>query len=624
MVKQINNIESLKKFVFRGQPVTKKKGNNAYIYYRVSSLRQELDGKSLEWQKKTCEDYCLNNGLNIVEYFGGTHESAKTDEGRKEFMRMIDAIKKGKPKINHIIVYSYDRFSRSGDTSTIKELREMGVKIHAVTQPVDDDTPSGRFFQNMHSGYAEWENAEREKKCREGMIAKLKKGEVVTRPPMGYDKRKVPGDKPQCFINDKGRLLKQAFYWAAEENISQSEILLRLEPMGLKLTAPQLSQIFRNVFYIGYIKNTLLDGELIKGKHEPLISEDIFLKVNGILENNAHGWKINKENDALPLKGFCKCDVCKGSMTGYEVNGYWYYKCKKASCKTNVRASHLNYLFTSRLLEYKVNPAVEPALKKILEATYWNLNQSDLMREKPMKEEITKLKKELEALEENLAFGRGITKELFDKYFAKHAGRIAQVDKELAQMNHEGSKLKKYIDSALESSNNMLKIWQLLDYRGKQRLQYLVFPAGIVYSKTKDQVLIPEVNKIFLSIAQIAKVLENPEFIKSGEDKEKLPQVYLAFVSSNYFWTELMKIVEFMGYLSRIHTKIWDDITCCYYDPFTGDTKIVQYTYVTGTTNSLFSGYFNDENKFNDLKMEQTGSEIIFSGKADLFFPVIY
>ncbi len=614
--KQTNNIESLKKFVFKGQPEAKKKGINAYIYYRVSSLKQEMDGKSLEWQKQICEDYCIRNGFTVIEYFGGTHESAKTDEGRKEFMRMMESVKKGKPKISHIVVYSYDRFSRSGDTSLIKELRELGVKIHAVTQPVDDDTPSGRFFQSMHSGYAEWENAEREKKCKEGMLAKLKKGEVVTRPPIGYDKKKLaPGEKAQCVINEKGRLLRQAFYWAAEENISQAEVILRLRPMGLSLTPPQLSVIFRNIFYAGYISNNLLGDELVRGKHEPLISEEIFMKVNRLLDNNHQGYKINKEQEAVPLKGFCKCSKCGGSLTGYFVNKkYWYYKCKNWQCKLNVSSGHLNNLFTQRLEEYRVNPALVPALKKILEGTYYKLNESDLRREKPLKEEITKLKNELEILGENLSFSRGVTKEMYDKYFAKHNGRIAEVEKELSKMLHESSKLTKYVESALKSSDNMLKMWQLLDYRGKQRLQFLVFPAGMSYDKEKDLVLIPEVNKIMFAIAEVSKVLENCGIENSAEDREKLGFLYLTFVSSNFFWTELLEIIEFDRYLEEIKTEVWESVTCGVYDPFTGDTKFVQYTYVSGSTNPNFLSFTQDKNTLFIPEMNIPGSDLVFSG----------
>lgn len=584
------NIEQLENFAFKGQKAKPKTGNNAYIYYRVSSLKQEQDGKSLEWQKKICEEYCQKNGFTIIEYFGGVHESAKTDEGRKEFMRMIDSVKKGKPKINHIVVYSYDRFSRTGDTSLIKELKERGVKIHAVTQPVDDDTPSGRFFQNMHAGYAEWENAEREKKCKEGMMAKLMKGEVVTKPPIGYEKRKVPGEKPQCFINEKGVLIRQAFHWIAEENISQTEALLRLSSMGLKLSQPQISQIFRNVFYIGYIKNSLIEGKLIKGKHEPLVSEEIFMKVNGFFDDNPHGWKVNKERDEVPLKGFCKCGVCEGSMTGYLANGHWYYKCKKADCKSNVSADFLNGFFEGKLKEYKVAPALIPTITKILETTYWKLNETDLRREKPLKEEITKLKNELEVLEENLAFGRGVTKELYDKYYLKHSARIAQIEKDLEMMHHEGSKLETYINTALESADNMLKIWQLLDYRGKQRLQFLIFPDGMRYFKETKQVLIPKVNKIFSSIALLTGALSNPETADSGKEKEDISQVYLTFGSSNLFWQGLKQINEFNDYLNYAIPSAWNSLRCNYYNILTGTSESVQFTYVSDISVLEFSG----------------------------------
>ncbi|KAK6021826.1 hypothetical protein OSTOST_12495, partial [Ostertagia ostertagi] len=48
-------------------------------------------------QRKTIQDYIDRSGRNVVGFFGGTYESAKTD-GRKEFLRMIDFIKKNKGK----------------------------------------------------------------------------------------------------------------------------------------------------------------------------------------------------------------------------------------------------------------------------------------------------------------------------------------------------------------------------------------------------------------------------------------------------------------------------------------------------------------------------------------------
>ena len=68
------------------------------IYTRVSTKEQADKNLSLETQRKTIEEYAKRQNLEIVSYFGGTYESAKTD-GRKEFQRMLDFIKKSKGKV---------------------------------------------------------------------------------------------------------------------------------------------------------------------------------------------------------------------------------------------------------------------------------------------------------------------------------------------------------------------------------------------------------------------------------------------------------------------------------------------------------------------------------------------
>ena len=66
--------------------------NNAIIYTRVSTKEQADTNTSLGTQKRYCENYAKANGLNVVAYFGGTHESAKSDD-RKEFKRMLKFVK---------------------------------------------------------------------------------------------------------------------------------------------------------------------------------------------------------------------------------------------------------------------------------------------------------------------------------------------------------------------------------------------------------------------------------------------------------------------------------------------------------------------------------------------------
>ncbi len=48
------------------------------------------------------------------------------------------------------------------------------------------------------------------------------------------------------------------------------------------------------------------------------------------------------------------------------------------------------------------------------------------------------------------------------------------------------------------------QLWVSSDYHEKQRLQYLVFPEGMMYNKQKDEVLTTRINSIFGQIALLS------------------------------------------------------------------------------------------------------------------------
>jgi site-specific DNA recombinase len=145
MTKQIQDLEIFNQFA-KGAEAQIELGNNCVIYTRVSTKDQADNNMSLTTQLKLCQKYCEKNNYEIIESFGGTYESAKNDE-RKEFNRMLTFIKKSKVKISQIVVYSIDRYSRSGANAIyIKEqLKKSGVTIQSVSQPTDTSTSSGRL-----------------------------------------------------------------------------------------------------------------------------------------------------------------------------------------------------------------------------------------------------------------------------------------------------------------------------------------------------------------------------------------------------------------------------------------------------------------------------------------------
>lgn len=315
-----NNTSLLNGFA-KGQPkqTKQKSGQNTVIYTRVSTKEQADTNQSLETQKKYCTLYAEKNNLNVVGYFGGTYESAKTDE-RNEFNRMIKYVKNLKQKIEFILVYSLDRFSRTGDNAIYisSQLKKQGISIVAVTQPIDVSTVSGVLQQNIQFIFSKYDNDLRREKCVSGIREKLLRGEWIGGVPTGYSYGALNKGKNQIIeINDAGKLLKKAFQWKVNENLSNIEIAKKLNKIGLKITHKRISDALRNPFYCGYISHNLLDGEVIKGKHPALISEELFLQVNNVISKYRQGHKLNEEEEKTPLRRFLLCEVCGAPFTGY-------------------------------------------------------------------------------------------------------------------------------------------------------------------------------------------------------------------------------------------------------------------------------------------------------------------
>ena len=183
--------------------------NNAVIYTRVSSKEQADNNMSLETQKKACVKYAEKEELIVKASFGATYESAKTDD-RPNFNQLIDYVKDRKNCISYLLVYSLDRFSRTGTggAAILASLSELGIEVISVTQPIDSTSTSGRFQQNIVMLFSQFDNDLRREKTIAGMKAKLELGYWITALPAGYQKDKNTGD---IYVDSDGQLIKEGF-----------------------------------------------------------------------------------------------------------------------------------------------------------------------------------------------------------------------------------------------------------------------------------------------------------------------------------------------------------------------------------------------------------------------------
>jgi site-specific DNA recombinase len=504
MTKQID----LQKFAKGGDLIKSKKTNDCVIYTRVSTKEQADNNLSLETQKKGCQAHVLKLGYNVLAYFGGTYESAASDE-RKEFKRMIEFCKKQKAKVSYIVVYSLERFSRTGDNAIwlSRQLRELGITIISVTQPIDTSNPSGVLQQNILFLFGQYDNDLRKQKSMAGTKEKLLRGIWCTKPPLGYDTIRRNGERT-IEINATGKLLRKAFLWKANENIGLSEIAGRLKALKFNITIKQLHKTFVNPFYCGMLVHRSLDGEIIKGIHDALVSQEVFLKVNDY-RPRLYGNSKNDNYEKTPLRGLLKCDSCGEVLRGYiaKAKGIFYYKCnsdKKCGCNKSANSLHNTFLETLGALS--LNEDYKDLFVEQLKLIYNNLNEEKDKVNDTYQAQLKEIDGKIERLEERF-INEELKSDLYEKFATKFKEEKEQIMEKVKGCTISGSNLDFYIKRSVQLSTELPTVWSSSDYTHKQKLQNLIFPEGIYYNKKNDQSRTPKINSVFLQIAQLQGVL---------------------------------------------------------------------------------------------------------------------
>jgi site-specific DNA recombinase len=334
--------------------------------------------------------------------------------------------------------------------------------------------------------------------------------------PLGYDQ--YSKDKEQFIaINEKCKLLRQAFHWKAEEELTAVEIADRLKKLGFKVTAKRLSEIFRNPFYCGLISHSTLDGQLVEGKHPPIVSKDLFLKVNDVLTQNPQGYKQEKEKEALPLKRFLKCAECGTNYTGYyrKNKNIYYYKCNKTGCKCNRNANALHESWKSLLAEYTIDPNILETIEVRIREYFLEIDKAGQKNENDLKVKLEEINRKIELIQERFALDE-ISKELYDRFLPKYIEERKELSLQFQNTNLKLSNHLKMLPSTLIKCSKLTTLWDKKCFSKKQKMQFSLFKEGLEYDRKNDNYRTPKIN-LFLELTRsISSIIK-----KKNGDKSK-------------------------------------------------------------------------------------------------------
>ena len=304
------------------------------IYTRVSTDNQtEVEFNSCQAQEAKIRAFIKSQeDLRVFKvYEDGGFTGANLE--RPQLKAMLEDIQD--KKVNAVVAYKIDRLTRSPKDfyQLVEMFEKYGVDFISVTERFDTSTPSGRLLRNIMLTFAQFERELTSERTRDKLLERAQKGMWNGGfLPFGYK-----SENKKLVINEGQTNIVRSIY---ESYIAGQPIAKISKIVGLSKN--RVCTILKSPIYIGQIKYA---GKFSQGKHEPIISQNIFDLAQEIHKKKVRKLRLYKD---YTLAGLIRCKECGSHMTPCHTNKnkkgkirrYYYYRCTSTfkrewnSCKT--------------------------------------------------------------------------------------------------------------------------------------------------------------------------------------------------------------------------------------------------------------------------------------------------
>jgi site-specific DNA recombinase len=457
----------------------------AVIYVRVSSKEQNEQGFSPEAQRVCLYDFARRNAFNVVKEFEDI-ETAKR-AGRKQFGTMLEYVKDN--DIKYIFVEKTDRLHRNfKDYVAIEELtEEHGVTVYFVKENNaigSESKSSEKLMYGMRTLLAKNFIDNLKEEVQKGFQIKLSHGEYPRQAPIGYLNGKDPHNPKHNIIvvdSDNIELVRKMFEYYASDMYSMRSLIEKLNDDGLtrslppiiksgKLYSSLVSRTLSNPFYIGKF---LWKGKIIQGSHEPIISVELWEKVQEISGGKNRNWR--KEHNVIPFayKGVFRCGICGRTITAEKAKGkYNYYHCTQYKTKCGqpwVKEETLDERFNQLIKLMGISEAgvefVSAGLKQSLsEKREWTDKAFD-----DLVAEQSQLRNRMDNMYED-RLDRKISEPDYDRRFKDYTEQLEKVESQIAKHNRADVNYYEFGHKILELAENAENLLKQAEPEEKREL----------------------------------------------------------------------------------------------------------------------------------------------------------
>ena len=473
---------------------------NVVGYLRVSDESQ-IEGESLETQRRTIEAFAKSKELHIVAFFVDEGKSAK-NANRAGLQEMLRYVADPRHKIQHIVVYKMIRASRNLEsyyTQIRMVLAAKGISMLSATEPIDD-TPMGRFMEGMLILNGQLDNDMKASMTSDNMKALALQGWWQHGPRLGYDTYRIPNEagklRPTLKPNAVAKLVRAVLERFGEGDITQAELTRYAASLGLRnrsngtLKDEAIGRLLRSSLYAGYVCDQFTEYQLVRGHHEAIIPEELYWHNQKLLGLKTKSGEVHtKQNKDFVLKQTLICENCgkpftaSSPRTGGGKSHSPRYHCARKSCRgivKSVKAKAVHDAYYELLEHIEPTDGVLKLYQELL------IRQAGRENER-LNNTLHKIRDELgdiaatrlQAIEDRVKSRDEAEKQqLSDLVTELDQRKLDKLDEE-QELQKKQSVQEAKIEYAVRHMHNIAKQWYDADYDVKLGFQSMVFPEGV-------------------------------------------------------------------------------------------------------------------------------------------------
>ena len=307
----------------------------AVLYARLS--KDEPQSDSIEDQLERCRRYAEEQGWQVVAHYKDEGFSAWSDraEGRPSFNTMIADAKARKFDI--ILVKWFSRFARDRLYSRLYKrlLKQLGIRVVSLMEPVDPDSPSGFLLEGVSELFDEYYSVSLSVKMIQKRESRAKKGLWNGNLPFGYVRGE---DGVPVIVPEEAEVIGRAFemyasgkhtYQSIATWLNHTEFRPRVHRRDRRerqylWSKDTIKDMLRNPFYLGYVT---YKGQRLPGKQQPIVREDVFEKVQQVRKEHRKGPStFAQRHRTYLLAGLARCVYCGEKLWAQHISGNDYYR----------------------------------------------------------------------------------------------------------------------------------------------------------------------------------------------------------------------------------------------------------------------------------------------------------